>query len=441
MSNMPEPSGSAADCTTDAMKPTARSRPSAASKPWRGPLQLAALVFAIMLTGCASQESVPRPTIDIELASPMSGPGRADLDRKETESLQQAWQALAAGQFERARTLAAALPASPQADLIRLQIDHLDDATTTPLTGFRDLTNREPGYASAWVSYSFAAEHLEEEAEALMAARRAAALWPRSKWEQRAEHLENRWITDRTRDAASALKLEEPARAVELASKVLALVPEQREALLILGRAERQRGDLEAAEAALMGLGNDPEALLERAGMASEAGLPSQAMDLLSRLPDEHPARDTALRRARLEWRLSVMPPVVQESVASESLTRAQLAVLVISLAPKLETLDGEPPPLMPDIVDHPAQRQVLTAVRLGLVEPDPLDGLFYPDRPASPDLVRAVVTSACHMAGYAPPLWCEAGAMVESGCHSLTTPVSGASIVSLVLDRAGASQ
>ena len=64
-------------------------------------------------------------------------------------------------------------------------------------------------------------------------------------------------------------------------------------------------------------------------------------MNLSSSLPDERPEKASGLRTAQLRWRVSVMPEYVQDALASPELDREDLAVVLVSLAPVVETLDG----------------------------------------------------------------------------------------------------
>ena len=66
--------------------------------------------------------------------------------------------------------------------------------------------------------------------------------------------------------------------------------------------------------------------------------------------------------------------------MVAEDLTRGDLAVVLVSVLPRLETLPGGAVPVMSDIVDHPGQREIITVVRLGIMNADRRGHLFYPD-------------------------------------------------------------
>jgi tetratricopeptide (TPR) repeat protein len=398
---------------------------------------IGAVIGAALIAGCRS--SAPRidRTVDLGFPSPLSGPGQPPLNDDAEDAVFAAWALLTTGQTAEARLRAAAAGSSDPAALVTQQVALLDGSPS--IDQLTAITQRTPAYAAAWATLSVAAERVGDEALAMEAAHRVAALWSSSPWSGRADALEQRWIDDRVEGADQAVNSGDAEAAIELVQRALDLRPDHRRALLVLGGAERTRGDLEAADAAFARLGDDPEALLERADIARVQDRPSAAMDLLARLPDDHPQRDAALRRARLEWRLTVMPARVQEALEAPTVTRANLAVLLVSLAPDLDSQGGAPPPLMTDVVDHPAQREILTAVRLGLLGPDPVDGRFHPDAEAYPHQVRDAITTACRIVGYREPLWCDEDMSVESDCQRLATPVSGAAVKRVVLDQAGA--
>jgi tetratricopeptide (TPR) repeat protein len=396
------------------------------------------LATVLLIAGCATTAPQVDESVDLGFPSPLSGPGRPTLEEDSRDAVFAAWALLTAGQTDQARLRAStALPAPPAALVI--QQAAILEGRPQPDELVR-ITDQAPAYAAAWATLSVAAERAGDEALALDSAHRVAALWTTPPWSDRARDLERRWIDDRVEQAARAVADDDSDTAMTLLEKALTLRPEHREGLLILGGAEQARGDLDAADAALARLGDDPEALLERAEIARRQGRPSAAMDLLARLPDDHPDRGAALRRARLEWRLTVMPPRVQEALASPSVTRAELAILMVSLAPDLDRRGGAPPPLMTDVVDHPAQREILTAVRLGLLAPDAVDGRFHPDLPAPVQQIRDAVTVTCRLVGYREPLWCSDSTGVESGCHQLVSPVPGLELKRIVLEQAGAT-
>jgi hypothetical protein len=281
------------------------------------------------------------------------------------------------------------------------------------VTDLLQLTDDLPDYASAWATLSIAAERADDEATALAAARRTASLWDRDRWSGRVRDLYQRWVDDRIADGNDRLANGDAESALELARRARELVPDERDATLLEARSLTELGRPDEAESILAPLANDPAALQIAAAIAE--------------------GRDAALRRVKLRWRLSVLPPYVHEAIASPDLTRSQLAAILVDLAPEIETLEGGKTPVLTDVVDLPMQREVLTAVRLGLMTADDLEPRFHPDRLATLDEVHTAIEALVHLVGWSEPVWCTED-MLSSDCIQLTNPVSGEALTDVVL-------
>jgi hypothetical protein len=155
-------------------------------------------------------------------------------------------------------------------------------------------------------------------------------------------------------------------------------------------------------------------------------------MNLYQKLPDGDPVKASGLREAMIRWRLSVMPDYVQEALHSDTLDREQLAVVLVSLAPKLETLPGGEVPLLSDIMKLPSQREIVAAVRLGLLEADRVEHLFLPHRQASAIEARAAIGRLGSLLSLDSPRWCS---ISDSPCTELDEPISGDAVSSIVID------
>jgi hypothetical protein len=127
------------------------------------------------------------------------------------------------------------------------------------------------------------------------------------------------------------------------------------------------------------------------------------------------------------------MPEYVHEAVGSTPLDRAGLAVILVSLAPQLETLPGGAVPLLSDIMDLPSQREILTVVRLGLIDSDQLDHRFDADRPVTTGEVHAAINRLSELLALDRPHWCTNGD--DSPCTSLDPPISGGRVAGIVID------
>jgi len=102
---------------------------------------------------------------------------------------------------------------------------------------------------------------------------------------------------------------------------------------------------------------------------------------------------------------------------------------------PQLEAFSGGSVPVLSDIVDLPSHREVLTAVRLDLLEVDPLEHRFHPRRVAEPHEVVQSVDGLCHLLGLETPQWCQSETVVSSSCTALAEPMTGEIMADLILN------
>ena len=106
-------------------------------------------------------------------------------------------------------------------------------------------------------------------------------------------------------------------------------------------------------------------------------------------------------------------------------------------LLPEANAVGGGQVPLLSDIVELPSQREVLTAVRIGLLDVDRVEHLFHPERVVDPDEVRYALDRLNTLLGRKPPDWCAEDGPESSDCIELTSPVSGAAVADAVLRTA----
>ncbi len=424
---------------------------------------IAAVAIGVItsMSGCATAPPVTAPA-KLAFPSPDTGPRRPVIDRAAQRTIYAGWNDLLEGDAGAARKRAAQAGPGPAAELLGLQamiIAGDDD----PIPGLRGLTDAQPDYAAAWITLSAAAEKVSNEALALAAADRGADLWPIKRWQERADQLHQRWVDGRISSAQRLYEAKQPADALETLAPALALEPYDRpavllkarilialdepdraeaalaslprddEVVLLSGNIAEARGDLNAALRIYASLTDNPEATLQAIDIAETQGDWSTAMNLWSSLPNDTPEKALGLNRAKLRWRLSVMPDYVAEAVRSSPLDRACLAVILVSLAPKLDTLPGGQVPLLSDIMDMPSQNEILTAVRLGLIDSDQIDRSFDPDRPVTADEVRAAIDKLSTLLTLDHPRWCMSGD--DSPCTPLDPPISGARVAGIVID------
>ena len=421
-------------------------------------LALGAVVF-LNLTGCASAPAGPPPA-RLDFPSPATGPGRPDLDKAAKEQLSDGWQSLVRGDTSNARADAAKVP-SAAGRLLEMQAEVVGGGDA--VADLEQLTGSMPDYAAAWLTLSVAAENSDNEKLALTAAQRGAELWSDQRWVDREQALRQRWVGDRIASARTLYEADQPEEArstllpaleiepdnrdavilearifIDLdqpdrAESILARLPRDPEVIRVSGNIAEARGDLNAAMRIYSSLRDDPEALLMAIDIAENQSDWLTAMNLYSALPDDQPEKGPGLRRSKLRWRISVMPEYVREAVVSPELNRAELAVILVTLAPKVETLPGGQVPLLSDIMNLPSQDEILTAARFGLVDSDRLEHRFNPKRLVTEAEVRSSITTLSRLLEVESPVFCTDEA--ENPCTRLNPPLSGQKVSGIVID------
>lgn len=399
----------------------------------------AAFIGLSLLMGAACQTSTPPPAstsgtqLTIDIPSPLTGPGRDSIDSTEREAITGAWSNLLSGRTSEALATVTRFTSS-QAELLRLQVALTEDPSTELLGRLEGFTAEHPRYAAGWATFSTAAESVGDETNALVAARRSSQLWPSGPYAGRADTLQQRWISGRIERSRELLANGKPMETLSLVDQALALDPDNQIALLTRAEALVSLQQGPEAEATLSRLGALPDALILRAEMASAQGRWQHAMDLLGALPEDHPDKNRLLRRAQLMWRISILPPYVQEAVNAQSVTRENLAVLMLALVPSLEVKNGGTTPLMTDVIGLPSQRAILTATRLQIMSADRVATLFHPQRRVEQDEAQSAIEAVCHLAGLSPPLWCGPDMSPDDGCVLIQEPIKGMALVDILL-------
>jgi tetratricopeptide (TPR) repeat protein len=392
--------------------------------------------------------------------SPDSGPGRPILEKAAERHIKDGWQALRRSDPTAARTSAEQAGVSTASQLLELQAAIVSGKQ--PVDELEGLTRTAPEYAAGWLTLSVAAEGADNEALALQAAERGASLWPDKRWVERTQSLRRRWVDERVEaannlfasgDPRASLTTLEPALALDpnnrdaillqarsliaidsldTAEAVLAGLPRDRDVVLLSGSIAESRGDAAAAIRIYSSLPDDPEATLMAITLAEEEESWQTAMELFSSLPDDHPEKASGLRAAKLRWRVSVMPDYVREALSASDMNRSDLAVVLVTLAPVVETLPSKQVPLLSDIVDMPSQREIITAARLGLIDIDRLEHRFQPLRQVTDEEVRSAVTVLGRLLEIPAPPWCDENS--AEPCVSFTPPIAGNQVADVII-------
>lgn len=419
-----------------------------------------ALVALIGLGGCTTAPA-DVAQVQLDFPSPDAGPGRPDLEKTTRRHIDDGWQALLRNNPSAARTSATQAGVNSASKLLQLQSEIVDGKH--PVQGLEELTSADPGYAAAWLTLSVAAEKAGDEHLALRTAEIGSDLWADARWVNRLRSLHQRWIEDRTvaagvlydggdpsgalTELAPALALEPDNRDAVLlqarsliavneldhAEAVLAGLPREREVVLLSGSIAESRGDTAAAIRIFSSLPDDPEATLMAIALAEQEESWQIAMELYASLPDDHPEKASGLRAAKLRWRVSVMPEYVRDALSATDVNRSDLAVVIVTLAPVVETLPSKQVPLLSDIVDMPSQREIITVARLGLIDTDRFEHRFHPLQSVSDQEVRTAVTVLGRLLEIPPPQWCDAD--TTESCVAFAQPISGDRVTDVIID------
>ena len=370
-----------------------------------------------------------------DLPSPLSGPGVGELKRGQQKKIHRAWQEFLAGDVAAARKKADRAGDLVPTRLLELQI-LLTEEDPAAFDGLRMLCESHPDYAASWVTLSFAAEAFGAESEAFAAADRGATLWPEPPWKERPARLYRRWVDDRIKRADQLLADGNSTEAASELEAARALDPERSDAAVMM--AEILLGNQQVAEAELIlsDFPDVPEVAFLRASTAEERGDWQSAMEWYSTLPAGYPGRAQGLERAQIRWRLTLLPAYARTSMTTSEMTRGDLAVVLVSVRPQLETLPGDRVPVMSDIVDHPGHREIITVVRLGIMSADRREHRFFPDTSVSMETVRDAIQRTRALLGLSAPIWCTDSDVVGSDCLSITPPPSGGAVAGAVLDH-----
>jgi hypothetical protein len=84
--------------------------------------------------------------------------------------------------------------------------------------------------------------------------------------------------------------------------------------------------------------------------------------------------------------------------------------------------------------MDLPSQNEILTAVRLGLIDSDQLDHTFDPGRPVTAAEAKTAIDRLSTLLALDHARWCT-GASDDSPCTPLDAPISGARVAGIVID------
>ncbi len=368
-----------------------------------------------------------------DLPSPLDGPGVPDLKRKQVKRIDKAETKFVAGDILGAEKALRKAKDNPAGELLGLQLELATDSEP-PIEQLSSLCSAQPEYAAAWVTLTRAQEAGGDELGALRSARRVTELWPDSRWAGKTAALEQEWVTGRIDEARRELDAGQPEQALELTDAALDLDPGNRAGGLVKAQALLALDRDQAAESILLELVDNPEARLALGTIAEDRGELFAAMQYYESLPKDMAERQQSLSRVKLEWRRQNLPSYVQQALSSEELTREGLAAILVGLVPEAHALGGGEVPLLSDILESPSRKEIVTVVRLGLMDIDSLQHHFDPTEPVSPADARRAIDGLCDLLGVEPPTWCQNTAKHQSGCFTIDSPVGGDEVANVII-------
>jgi tetratricopeptide (TPR) repeat protein len=300
-----------------------------------------------------------------------------------------------------------------------------------------DLASRNDGYLAAWMLAALAEEREGRTESALLAARRAHSLRPGDDSQRLVERLEAQVVSAGDRDASVLLARGDAAGALAAARHVLELVPGSDDTRLIAARAALGAGQTAQAAAMLPALPDTPAGLEVKGKVAEALGQWDLAQQFYQKLPENYPNRCELLAEARDQARLSLAPPQVSRALASTAVTRRQLAAILIWEAPFLVDRTSGPVPVFEDVVGLPEGRDIVVAVRAGVLTGDSIARRFRPNRPVPQADLLDCLQRLAGVAGRPAPHFCGDG---ESGTDCLARPATldGRTVAGLVRAAAG---
>lgn len=361
-----------------------------------------------------------------------------------------------------AEKILASAPGLPAATVLLAQAEYLDGQYAAVVERLRPLLVEQPAYAAAALLAGRSHEKLGDSAAAYEVYSKLADLDATSA--AKAAELKAPLVQDLTATAKEAVAGGRLEEALALLARLESLAPGQKANLEIRLEIHRARNETREELALLRQLApvDGSRLVRERLGhLEVEMGDVKAGLEIFESLLRESPG-DSALAvqvdRAKFRWRLERLPQRIRNIARKAELSRADLASLLFWLLPQVQHSPAVDPPIASDILNHPAQQEILRVTDLELMEVDETLHRFNPDAVSSRRAALAAILALLAqqdvpcVAG--EPLAKDARAWVcrkgvecgllgdESQCQP-GTPISGTDAVDLLkacLDRLGNS-
>jgi tetratricopeptide (TPR) repeat protein len=357
------------------LKPPIAHRRCAALSSWSALL----LGIVAVLSACAPAPA-PRAAAAPGEADDYVFPGwlPTELTPDEGRDVERAWRSVMAGQGAEAekrfrdllRTHPGSVPAETGLGYALLRQGSAPDAART----FASVLERKPDYVPALVGAAAAASRAGNAEEALQRLRRASSVDPANETVRRRLSEVRLQVTERGVAAArDALAAGNADTAITEYRRALEAAPEVGEVRLALADLLVQRGQPEAAVTVLEADPQEERQVLLRLGEVL-AGLREygRALEAYRRVLTLDPRDEEGLRRSRevreaLE--LLQMPEEYRRIPAAPTISRADLAALVMSKVTMLSRLPPGPAKVAIDISGSWARDQIIRALALGVLD------------------------------------------------------------------------
>jgi hypothetical protein len=393
------------------------------------------LLAAVLLLWTACRTAAPTATAFLPdpLSAPIAG---TPLTEAQLKFARAAMTAAAKGDLARMRKRLAKLPAAhPVRELIELEARYTrGEAVAEPAV---ELAGSAKSYAAAWSLATLALRREGRDEEALGTARRAFELRRDDDTLRAVSTLEGELVARGVAEAGALLGRGEAAAAFSRAHRVLELVPTAGEARMIAVRAALASGQTPRAVELLPAIPDTPAGIEVKGRVAEALGQWELAAQLYETLPEDHPGRCELLLEAREQWRLSLAPPHLDRALKEPALTRRGLAAILVWEVPELAEKAAGPVPVFEDVVGLAEGRDIVVAVRAGVLVGDSIARRFGPKRLITDREFLACLNRLADVLGAAPSRWC-GGQEVGGECLARPATLDGRTVAELVRSVAG---
>jgi len=389
-----------------------------------------------LLLGAACRTAAPTAAparLPDPLAPPVAG---AALTARQAKAARSAAAAAERGDVERVNRHLAAIPAGhPVRELIALTARVArGEAAADPIVALATVRESWP---AAWALATVALRREGRDDEALAAARRVRDLRRDPRSERDVAAIESDVVARALAEASELLRAGDAAAALARAHRLLELVPEAGEARVLAVRAALASGQTSRAAALLPALPDTPAANELKGRVAEALGQWELAAGFYAALPEGYPGRCELYAGAREQQRRSLAPPHLAQALAERALTRRGLAAILAWEVPRLAELAAGPVPVFEDVVGLPEGRDIVVAVRAGVLAGDSIARRFGPRRPVGERELLACLGRLAERLGAAPPRWCGDGGPAEE-CLARPATLDGETAAELVRSVAG---